>query len=248
MTTHQTHAASPSGQPTRLAPIESSPKVCSKWLEHIESDLNAGKPQVAQIIGAINILDINGVVVAPAYWPFLIEPEPIAAVLKAVIPVDHSGTLHTERVFMTEMGTVAGVRNATIMASAIVGSNGLSLLPSGLLRLLCALWLLALCLLRVLLWLRFLCALLWPRLLCALLWPRLLCPLLRLRLLCPLLRLRFRCALLRLGFLRALLRLRFLCVLLRLRLVLRRLGPSTAPALFLLAFLCYCRNGGSKKQ
>jgi hypothetical protein len=53
------------------------------------------------------------------------------------------------------------------------------------------------------------------------------------------LRLRLLCVLLRLSFLR---------VLLRLRLVLRRLSLSTASALFLLAFLCYCRNGGSEKQ
>jgi hypothetical protein len=51
-----------------------------------------------------------------------------------------------------------------------------------------------------------------------------------------------------LSFLGALLRLRFLCVLLRLRLVLRRLSLSTVSALFLLAFLCYCRNGGPQKQ
>ena len=81
---------------------------------------------------------------------------------------------------MTEMGTVTGVRNAAIMASATVGSNGLSLLPSGLLRLLFALWLLALCLLGALLRLRFLCALLWLRFLCALLWLRFLCVLLQL--------------------------------------------------------------------
>ncbi len=111
---------------------------------------------------------------------------------------------------MTEMGTVIGVRNATIMASATVGSNGLSLLPSGPIRLLCPL-----------LRLRSLCALLWPR---------------------------FLCALFRLRFLRPLLRLGFLCVLLRLSLVLRRLSLSTASAPFLVAFLCYCRNGGSEKQ
>ena len=144
-----------------------------------------------------------------------------------------------ERVAVTEMGTVTGVRNAAVMASATVGSNGLSLLPSGLLRLLCALWLLALCLLCGLLRLRFLCALLRLRFLRALL---------RLGFLRGLLRLSFLCVLLRLRFLRALLRLRLLCVLLRLRLMLRRLGFSTASALFLLAFLCYCRNGGSEKQ
>jgi hypothetical protein len=51
-----------------------------------------------------------------------------------------------------------------------------------------------------------------------------------------------------LGALWLLLALRLLGALLRLRLVLRRLGLSTASALLLLAFLCYCRNGGSKKQ
>src|SRR5208337_5213303 len=80
----------PSGRPTRPAPIESSPEgVLGKSLEHVERNLNAGKPQVAQIIGATNVLDINRVVVAPACWPSLIEPEPIPAVLEAVIPADH---------------------------------------------------------------------------------------------------------------------------------------------------------------
>ena len=226
-----------------------------KSLEHVEGNLNAGKPQVAQIIGAIKVLDIDGVVVAPACRPSLIEPEPIAAVLEAVVPADHLRTDHVERVAVTEMGTVTGVRNATIMATATVGSNGLFLLPSGLLRLLCALlWLSLLC---ALLWLGFLRALLRLRFLRPLLWLRLLCPLLRLgflrallrlRFLRPLLWLRLLCALLRLRFLRPLLWLRFLGVLLRLRLVLRRLSLSTASALFLLAFLCYCRNGGSEKH
>jgi hypothetical protein len=140
---------------------------------------------------------------------------------------------------MTEMGTVTVVRNAAIVAAASVGSNGLSLLPSGLLRSLCALWLLlALCLLGALrlrllgaLRLRLLGAL-WLLAFCLLgaLW------LLALRLL----------GALWLHLLGALLRLRFLC-LLRLRLVLRRLGFSSATALFLLAFLCECRNGGSEK-
>ncbi len=186
-----------------------------KLLEHAERDLSAGKPQVAQVIAAIDELDINGVVVAPAYWPSLIEPEPIAAVLEAVIPADHLGTDHVERVAMTEMGTVIGVRNAAILATASVGSNGPSLLPSGLLRLLGALWL---CFLRALL------RLLALRLLRAL-WLRLLRALLRLRFLCVLRLL----GALWLRFLRTLLRLRFLCVL-------RWLGFSSASALFLLAF------------
>jgi hypothetical protein len=144
---------------------------------------------------------------------------------------------------MTEMGTVTVVRNAAIVAAASVGSNGLSLLPSGLLRSLCALWLLlALCLLgalRLRLVLRLLGALR-LRLLGAL-W------LLALRLLGALWLLALRLlGALWLHLLGALLRLRFLC-LLRLRLVLRRLGFSSATALFLLAFLCECRNGGSEK-
>ena len=188
-------------------------------------------PQVEQIIGAINVFDIKVVVVVPAYWPSFIEPEPIAAVLEAVIPFDHLGTPHVERVAPTEMGTVIGVRNAAIMAGATLGSNGLSLLPSGLLR--------------------FLCALLWLGFLCALLWLGSLCALLRLGFLRALLRLRFLRALLRLGFLRTLLWLRFLRTLLWLRFLcalrLRLLGFFSATGLFLLAFLCECRNGSSEK-
>jgi len=200
-------------------------------------------PQVEHVIDAINVFDIKVVVVVPAYWPSFIEPEPIAAVLEAVIPADHLGMPHVERVAPTEMGTVTGVRNAAIVAAATVVSNGLW--PLLVLRLLGALRLLALPLLGALR-LRLLGALrlrLALRLLGAL-WLRFLRALLRLGFLRTLLRLGFLCALLRLGFLCALLRLRFLC-LLRLRLVLRRLGFSSA--LFLFAFLCECRNGGSEK-
>jgi hypothetical protein len=123
-----------------------------------------------------------------------------------------------ERVAMAKMGTVTGVRNAAVMA-AVVATVGSN-----------GLWLL-------------------PRLLCALWLPlRLLCALwLRLRLLCAL-RLRLLSALwLLLRLLGALrLRLRLLGAL-RLRLVLRRLFFSSASALFLLSFLCECRNGGSEK-
>ena len=223
-------------------PIEPSPEgVLDESLEYVEGKAEAGMPQVEHIIDAINVFDIKVVVVVPAYWPSFIEPEPIAAVLEAVIPADHLGTPHVERVAPTEMGTVTGVRNAAIVAAATVVSNGLW--PLLVLRLLGALWLLALRLLGAL-WLRLLGALLWLGFLRTLLWLRLLCALLWLRFLRALLRLRFLCALLWLRFLCALLRLRFLC-LLRLRLVLRLLGFSSA--LFLLAFLCECRNGGSEK-
>jgi hypothetical protein len=267
-------------------PIEPFPEgVLDESLEYVEGKAEARMPQVEQIIDAINVFDIKVVVVVPAYWPSFIEPEPIAAVLEAVIPADHLGMPHVERVAPTEMGTVSGVRNAAIVAAAPVGSNGLwpllvlRLLGALRLRFLCALlWLRFLCALLwlrflcALLWLRFLCALwlrllcallwlrflrallrlrflralLWLRLLCALLWLRFLGALLRLRLLCALLWLRFLC-LLRLRLLGALLWLRFLC-LLRLRLVLRRLGFFSASGLFLFAFLCKCRNGGSEKQ
>ena len=209
-------------------------------LEYVEGKAEAGMPQVEHIIDAINVFDIKVVVVVPAFWPSFIEPEPIAAVLKAVIPLDHLGMPHVERVAPTEVGTVTVVRNAAIVAAATVVSNGLWVLLA--LRLLGALWLGFLC---ALLRLGFLCALLWLGFLCALLWLGLLFALLRLGFLRALLWLGFLFALLRLGFLRALLRLRFLFVL-RLRLVLRRLGFSSA--LFLLAFLCECRNGGSEKE
>ena len=131
---------------------------------------------------------------------------------------------------MTEMGIVIHIRNAAIMVAivpvaavavvAAVVSNGLSLLPSGLLRLLDALGLftlrrllaLRLCLALCLLGTLWLCSLgtLWLRSFSAL-------------------------------------RLCFLCML-RLLLVLRRLRFSSASALFLLAFLCERRDGGSEKQ
>jgi len=220
-------------------PIESSPEgVLDESLEYVERKAEAGMPQVEQIIGAINVFDIKVVVVVPACWPSFIEPEPIAAVLEAVIPFDHLGMPHVERVAPTEMGTVIDVRNAAIMAAATLGSNGPWL------RFLCTLlWLGFLC---AFLRLGFLCALLRLRFLCAFLRLGFLCALLWLRFLCALLRLRFLCALLRLGFLRALLWLRFLC-LLRLRLVLCRLGFFCASGLSLLLFLCECRNGSSEK-
>ncbi len=209
-------------------------------------------PHVEQIIDAINVFDIKVVVVIPAHWPPFSVPERVAAVLEAVIPADHPGTPHVERVVMTEMGTVIGVRNAAIMAgvAATVVSNGLWLLPSGLLS---ALWL---CFLGTL-WLRFL-GTLW---LCFLgtLW---LCFLGTLWLcflgtlwLCFLGTL-WLCFLgtLWLCFLGTLwlcflgtLWLRFLCVLRLLLVLRRRLRFSSASALFLLAFLCECRKGGSEK-
>src|SRR5208337_181861 len=250
-------------------PIESSPEsVADKSLEYVEGKAEAGMPQVEHIIDAINVFDIKVVVVVPAYWPSFIEPEPIAAVLEAVIPADHLGMPHVERVAPTEMGTVTGVRNAPIVAAATVVGNGLWVLLA--LPLLCALWLRFLC---ALLRLGFLCALLRLGFLCALLrlgflrallrlgflraFLRLgfLRALLRLGFLRAFLRLGFLCALLRLGFLRALLRLGFLCALLwlrflfvlRLRLVLCRLGFFSASGLSLLLFLCECRNGSSEK-
>ena len=192
--------------------MESFPEgVLDKSLEYVEGKLYAGEPQVAQIIGAINVYDIKVVAVAPASWPSLIVPERIAAILEAVIPAAHLGVSHAERVALTEMGSVIGVRDAAVIAAATaVAGNGPCLLPGGLLRLgalrrrllcllgrgflgalrLCFLYALGLCFLRVL----------------------------------------RRCFLFVLGC-------RFLCVL-RLLLVLRRLRFLAAAALFLFAFLC----------
>ena len=115
--------------------------------EEVERNVHAGMPQVVHVIGAITVFDITVVVVVPAYWPSFIVPERIAAVLEAVIPADHLGMPHVERVFMAEMGTVIGIRNAAILATAAVASDGLCLLSSGrlclalrLLRSLGALW------------------------------------------------------------------------------------------------------------
>ena len=135
-------ANSPSGRSARPAPIESFPEgALGKSSEHVEGNLDAGESQVAQKIGAIDVFDIKVVVIAPADWPSLIVTERIAAILEAVIPTPHLGMAHVERVIMTEMGSVIGVRNAAILPpAATVASNGLRLLPGGLLRL-CALWL-----------------------------------------------------------------------------------------------------------
>src|SRR5208283_4318079 len=131
----------PSGRSARPVPMESSPEgVLDKSLEDAEGNVNPGMPQVVHIIGAINENDITVVVVVPAYRPCLIVTERIATVLEAVVPAVHLGAPHVERVALTEMGTVIGVRNAAIVAAAAVVSDGLCLLPGGLLRL-CALWL-----------------------------------------------------------------------------------------------------------
>jgi len=182
-------------------------------------------PQVVHIIGAVIEYDITVVVVAPASRPSLVVPEPIAAVLKAVVPADHLGTPHVERVPLTETGTVMVVRNAAIVVAvvpvavvavvaivAIVVSNGLLLPPAGMLRLLYVLrLLLVLCLLRVL-WL-------------------LLCVLRLLWLLCVL---RLRLVLCLLGVL-------WLCLVLRLR------CSSSTVALLLFALLSERGKGGAEK-
>ena len=224
-------------------PIESFPEsVRDKSLEDTERNVNAGMSQVVQIIGAILVYHVTVVIVVPAFWPSLVVPEPIAAVLEAVIPADHLGAPHMEGVVVTEVRTVADVRNAAIMVAVVpvatvaviatVVGSGLSLLPSGLLRLLLAL--------RLGLALRLLLALRLGLALCLLLALRLglvLRLLLALRLglaLCLLLALRLGLVLRLLGVLWLRLALCWLCF-------------SFASALLLLAFLCERRNGGCEK-
>jgi len=108
--------------PGRLGPVpsKSSPEgVVAKSLEQAECDANAGMPWVVQVIAAPDVFDINVVVVVPAGWPWLIESEPITVVLEAVVPLDHRGTDHAERVVMTKTGTVTVVRNATVMVAIV---------------------------------------------------------------------------------------------------------------------------------
>jgi hypothetical protein len=80
-----------------------------KPLKYVEGKLDAGKSQVAQIIGAIDVFDIKVIAVAPAVWPSLIVTKRIAAILEAVIPTPHLGMAHVEGVLVTKMGIVAGV-------------------------------------------------------------------------------------------------------------------------------------------
>ena len=120
-------ANSPSGRSNQPAPIESFPEgPLGNSSEHVKGKLDAGESQVAQEIGAIDVFDVKVVVIAPADWPSLIVTERIAAILEAVIPTPHLGVAHVERVIMTEMGGVIGIRNAAILPpAATVASNGL---------------------------------------------------------------------------------------------------------------------------
>lgn len=90
-------------------------------------------PYVKHVIPAINVFDITVIVVAPTDRPSLVVSERVAVILEAVIPADHPGTPHVERVVVAEMGTVIGVGNSAIVATttATVVSNGLGLLPCG---------------------------------------------------------------------------------------------------------------------
>ena len=76
-------------------------------------------PPVVHIIAAPEVFDINVVVVTPAYWPSLVVPKPIAAVLEAVIPADHLWMHHVERVVPAKIGAVMVVRNAAIVVAVI---------------------------------------------------------------------------------------------------------------------------------
>src|SRR5580692_2444796 len=95
-----------------------------KALKNIERNVNAGMHHVVHKVAAILIYHVDVVVVVPAQWPPLVVSEPIAAVLEAVIAADHLGTPHVERVALTKMRSVAGVRNASILAAAAVAGNG----------------------------------------------------------------------------------------------------------------------------
>src|SRR5271169_4147806 len=116
----------PSGRPGRPAPLNLSPKgALDKPLEDAQGDVNTRMHQIIHIVISVGIFDINVVVVAPAYRPRLVVPEPVAAVLEAIVPADPSGTSHVEGVVVTEMGTVTGIRNTAILAATAVVSNGL---------------------------------------------------------------------------------------------------------------------------
>ena len=114
----KTHSPLGAARPPRADGIlpEGAP---DKSREHAKSNVYAGMPKVVHVIGAINVCDITVVVVVPAYGPSFIVPEPVAAVVEAAIPADHPGAPHVEPVVMTEMGTVANVRNAAIVVAVI---------------------------------------------------------------------------------------------------------------------------------
>lgn len=81
--------------------------------------MNAGTARVAEVVGIIHVLHINVVGIGPIRWPGFVVSEPIAAVLKAIVPGDHSGTDHSERVGISKMGLVTSVRNPAIMVAVV---------------------------------------------------------------------------------------------------------------------------------
>jgi hypothetical protein len=125
-------------QPFPSVPPASETVKTSK--EQVKPNANAGMPEVIHIIAATIVLDINIVVIAPAVWPSYVVPEPISAVMEAVIATDKLGAHHVERVPAPKMIAVTGVRNVAIVVAGVPGAlisviaavvtGGLSALPS----------------------------------------------------------------------------------------------------------------------
>ena len=105
---------------SRPVPSKSSPEgVLAKSLEQVQCDANAGMPRVVQVIAASGVFDIHVVIAVPVGWPGLVVSEPIAIVLESVVPLDHPGTHHAERVVTAKMGPVMLVRDAAIMVAIV---------------------------------------------------------------------------------------------------------------------------------
>jgi len=67
-------------------------------------DANAGIIGIAEVILAVDVIDVNIVGVIPVDWPRLDESEPISAVLEAGITVNHPRTPDTKFVRSAKIG------------------------------------------------------------------------------------------------------------------------------------------------
>jgi hypothetical protein len=88
-------------------------------LEKIERDVNARMPWVIKVVRAIHVFHINVVSVVPIGGPWFIVAKPIAAVLEAIISLDHSGAADAELVGIAKMGAIPVIRNASIVIAIV---------------------------------------------------------------------------------------------------------------------------------
>jgi hypothetical protein len=91
------------------------PRGSEQSLHHdADGDVNAGIVGIVQVILTADIVHINFVGVIPIARPRLDESKPISAILKARIPVNHSGTADPELMRAAEIGMETRVWNLAV--------------------------------------------------------------------------------------------------------------------------------------